>query len=111
MAFTEDLDIFLDLDDFGVPVTAGAVSGVGILDKDADLIINGEIEVVDYLLTVSTELFGNVGYGSALVIDGHTYKAERVPRPFDDGLLCRIPLIKITPDQVPVLILDGDPPT
>jgi hypothetical protein len=103
MAFTEDLDIFLDLDGFGVPVTAGAVSGAGILDKNAELIINGEIDVVDYLLTVSTALFGNLGYGSTLVIDGQTYKAETVPRVFDDGLLCRIPLIKVAAAVAPRL--------
>jgi hypothetical protein len=95
MAFTEDLDIFLDLDGFGVPVTAGAVSGVGILDKNAELVIDGELNVIDYLLTVSTELFGNLGYGSPMVVDGQTYKAAIVPKPFDDGLLCRIPLINV----------------
>jgi hypothetical protein len=110
MAFTEDLDIFLDLDHFGVPVTAGAVSGVGILDVNSELILGGEINIVNYLLTVSTALFGNLGHGSTLVVDGQTYKAETAPMSLDDGLLCRIPLIKITPDQVPVLILDGDPP-
>jgi hypothetical protein len=103
MAFAEDLDIFLDLDGFGVPVTAGAVSGVGILDKNAELIINGEIDVVDYLLIVSTALFGNLGYGSTLVVDGQTYKAERVPGEFDDGVFCRIPLIKVPAAVAPRL--------
>jgi hypothetical protein len=83
---------------------------VGILDVNSELILGGEINIVDYLLTVKTALFGNLGYGSTLVVDGQTYKAETAPMSFDDGLLCRIPLIKVTPDQVPVLILDGDPP-
>jgi hypothetical protein len=74
MAFTEDLDIFLDPDGFGVPVTAGAVSGVGILDVNSELILGDEINMIDYMLTVSTALFGNLGYGSTLVVDGQTLR-------------------------------------
>jgi len=103
MAFTEDLDIFLDLDGFGVPVTAGAVSGVGILDVNSELIFGGEINTIDYLLTVSTALFGNLGYGSTLVVDGQTYKAETAPMSFDDGLLCRSPLSKVAAAVAPRL--------
>jgi hypothetical protein len=108
MAFTEDLDIFLDLDGFGVPVTAGAVSGVGILDQDSEMILGGEATVIDYLLTVPTALFGSLGYGQAITVNGESFKVEMQPQRFDGGALCRIPLIKITVDQVPVLILDGD---
>ena len=32
MAFTEDLDLFLNTDEHAVPVTAGSVSGNSILD-------------------------------------------------------------------------------
>ena len=108
MAFTEDLTVFLDLDGFGVPVTAGVVSGVGILDVNSELILGGEINMIDYLLTVPTATFGNLGYGSTVIVDGQTYKAETAPMRFDDSVFCRIPLIKITAEQVPVLILDGD---
>ena len=95
MAFTEDLSVFLDLNGFGVPVTAGAVSGVGILDVNSELILGGEIDVIDYLLTVPTADFGNLGYGSTVIVDGQTYKAETAPMRFDDGMLCRVALIKV----------------
>jgi hypothetical protein len=108
MAFTEDLDIFLDLDGFGVPVTAGAVSGVGILDVNSEIIFDGAIIVKEFLLTVSAAVFGQLNYGDPVVVDGINYKAEMEPQFFDDGALCKIPLIKVTPDQVPVLILDGN---
>jgi len=108
MAFTEDLSVFLDFNGFGVPVTAGAVSGVGILDQNSEIILGGEITIIDYLLTVPTATFGSLGYGDAITVDGASYKVETQPQRFDDGTFCRVPLVKITADQVPVLILDGD---
>jgi hypothetical protein len=93
MAFTEDLSVFLDLNGFGVPVTAGAVSGVGILDQNSEMILGGEITIIDYLLTVPTALFGSLGYGQAITVDGTSYKVETQPQRFDDGTFCRIPLV------------------
>jgi hypothetical protein len=93
MAFTEDLTAFLDLDGFGVPVSAGAVSGVGILDQNSEMILGGEITIIDYLLTVPTALFGSLGYGQAITVDGTSYKVETQPQRFDDGTFCRIPLV------------------
>ena len=94
MAFTEDLSVFLDLNGFGVPVVAGAVSGVGILDLNSELILGGEINVIDYMLTVPTATFGTLGYGDAITVDGTSYKVETAPMRFDDGVFCRVPLIK-----------------
>jgi hypothetical protein len=94
MAFTEDLSVFLDLNGFGVPVTAGAVSGVGILDQNSELILGGELTIIDYLLTVPTSTFGSLGYGDAITVDGVSYKCETQPQRFDDGTFCRVPLVK-----------------
>ena len=102
MAFTEDLSVFLDLDGFGVPVTAGAVSGVGILDKSVEVFFGGDSKIIDYMLTAATAQFGNLAYGQAMTVDGVNFKVLEKPDPFDeDGALCRIPLIKITADEVP----------
>jgi hypothetical protein len=106
MAWIEDPSIFLGMD--AKPVTAGAISGEGYLDQNSELIINGEIKVIDYLLTVLTATFGGLGYGSTVIVDGQAYKAKTAPTRFDDGVFCRVELIKITADEVPVLILDGD---
>jgi hypothetical protein len=94
MAFTEDLSVFLDLNGFGVPVVAGAVSGVGILDQNSELILGGEITIIDYLLTVPTATFGSLGYGDAITVDGASYKVETQPQRFDDGTFCRVPLVR-----------------
>jgi hypothetical protein len=103
MAFAEDPSVFLDLNGFGVPVTAGAVSGVGILDLNSELILGGEVNVIVYLLTVPTATFGNLGYGSTVVVDGQTYKAETAPMRFDDGAFCRVALMKTTAAAVPLV--------
>jgi hypothetical protein len=107
MAFTEDLSVFLDLNGFGVPVVAGAVSGVGILDQNSELILGGEITIIDYLLTVPTATFGSLGYGDAITVDGASYKVETQPQRFDDGTFCRVPLVKLTAEEAMAYILDG----
>jgi hypothetical protein len=91
-----------------VSVVAGAASGRGFLAQNSELILGGEINVIDYLLTVPTATFGNLGYGDAITVDGVSYKCETQPRRFDDGTFCQVPLMKVSADQVPVLILDGD---
>ena len=105
--FTEDLSVFLNLDGFGVPVVAGAVSGVGILDQNSEIILGGEITIIDYLLTVPTATFGSLGYGDSVIIDGVSYKVETQPQRFDDGTFCRVPLVKMDPDPAIDYILDG----
>ena len=77
-----------------VSVTAGAVSGEGFLAQNSELILGGEINMIDYLLTVPTATFGNLGHGAAITVDGQSYKVETQPMRFDGGALCRIPLIK-----------------
>ena len=108
MAFTEDPTVFLDPTGFGVPVTAGAVSGTGILDQNSELILGGDVVMIDYLLTILTNEFGNLSYGDSIAIDGVYYKVEHEPMRVDDGTFSRIPLMKIAANQVPVQILDGD---
>ena len=95
MAFAEDLSVFLDLDGFGVPVNAGAVSGVGVLDLNSELILGGMINIIDYMLTVPTATFGSLGYGDAITVDGQAYKVETQPMRFDDGTFCRVSLMKL----------------
>jgi hypothetical protein len=105
--FTEDLSVFLNLDGFGVPVVAGAVSGVGILDQNSEIILGGELTIIDYLLTVPTATFGALTYGNLVTVDGVSYKVETQPQRFDDGTFCRVPLVKMDPDPAIDYILDG----
>jgi hypothetical protein len=91
MTWIEDPSIFLGMD--AKPVTAGAVSGLGILDQNSEIILGGEITIIDYLLTVPTATFGSLAYGDLVTVDGTSYKAETQPQRFDDGMFCRVALV------------------
>ena len=94
MALTENLDAFLA--DFGVSVTTGAVSGLGILDMPMDVIAGGEVLSVDYKLTVKTSEFGGLIYGDCITVGGVNYTV-RSAQPTDDGTFTDLYLMKIAP--------------
>ena len=82
-----------------VSVTAGAVSGEGFLAQNSELILGGEITIIDYLLTVSTQVFGGLSYGDLINVDGIEFKVEHQPMRFDDGTFSRVPLVRVTPEN------------
>lgn len=61
------------LSDFGVSVTAGATTGLGILDMPSELIVDGQIISTDYTLTCETSKFGALLYGSSITVDSVAY--------------------------------------
>ena len=89
-------------------VAAGAVTGSGFLAINSELVVNNDVVMIDYLLTILTSQFGNLAYGDSITIDGASYKVEHEPMRFDDGTFSKIPLMKINANQVPIQILDGD---
>jgi hypothetical protein len=90
-----------------VSVTAGAVSGQGFLSQNSEIILGGEITIIDLLLTVPTSTFGSLSHGDLVTVDGASYKCKNQPQRFDDGSLCRVPLVKVDPDPAIDYILDG----
>lgn len=93
--FTENLDVFLQ--DFGVTVTAGGQTFLGLLDQPGEMLGLGSIDAVSiaYVLTVKSHDASNAGLrgGVQLVADGRTYTVkERLPD--DDGAFCRLTLRK-----------------
>ena len=91
MALTENLDVFLA--DFGVSVTAGAVSGVGILDMPGELVADGMIITTDYSLRCEASKFGTLAYGVSITVNGAAYTV-RENRLIEDGVFCVITLQK-----------------
>jgi hypothetical protein len=91
MAFTENLDVFLA--DFGVSVTAGAVSGIGILDMPGELVADGMIITTDYSLRCEASKFGTLAYGASITVGGTAYTI-RENRLIEDGVFCEITLQK-----------------
>jgi hypothetical protein len=91
MAFTENLDVFLA--DFGVSVTAGAVSGFGILDMPGELVADGMIITTDYTLRCEASKFGTLAYGASVTVNSVAYTV-RENRLIDDGAFCSMTLQK-----------------
>jgi hypothetical protein len=96
MAFTEDLSVFLN--DFGVSVTAGAVSGSGLLDMPGELVLDGMVISTDYTLRCEASKFGGLIYGAAMTVDGVNYQV-RDNRLIEDGKFCNITLLKVAADS------------
>lgn len=91
MALTENLDVFLA--DFGVTVTSGATSGIGILDMPGELVANGMIISTDYSLRAEASKFGTLAYGASITVGGTAYTI-RENRLIEDGVFCEITLQK-----------------
>jgi hypothetical protein len=81
-----------------VGVVAGAVSGRGFLKQNSEMLLGDQIVSVDYALTCESSLFGNLNYGSALIVDGVNYQVRHAPMRLDDGTFVVVPLAKLAPD-------------
>jgi len=88
--FTADLDLFLA--DFGVPVTAGAISGMGIYDKDSEIIISGDVVRLNHSIKIRTDLFGSLNYGDSITVNGSYFTVEHEPMRSSDGAFSVVPL-------------------
>jgi hypothetical protein len=80
-------DDFL-LADFGSSVTAGAVVGLGVMDRASQIIMNDQVVTVDYALTVRTDQFGSLQYGDQVQHEGQVYKLQHEPLRLADGRFC-----------------------
>lgn len=89
---TEDLGLFLN--DFGVSCTAGAISGLGILDMPSQVVADGMVLTTDYKLTVRTADFGGLGYGDTINVAGSNYQVREAMR-IDDGAFTELMLMKL----------------
>ena len=94
-------DDFL-LADFGSSVTAGAVVGLGVMDRTSQIIMNDQVITVDYALTVRTDQFGGLQYGDQVQHEGQTYKLQHEPLKLADGRfsVMVLELVALIPDVV-----------
>lgn len=90
--FQEVSEDFL-LRDFGSSVTAGAVVGLGIMDRNSELLIGDQVVSVEYALTVRTDQFGELGYGDEVIHDGSVYRLQHEP-------------LKLADDRYSVMVLE-----
>jgi hypothetical protein len=106
MAILDDATLFLA--DFGVSVTAGAVSGLGILDQNSEMLLGDSVVSVDYALTCQASLFGALDYGSSITVDGNSYEVRHQPMVQDDGTFCVVPLALVISALNALLLEAGD---
>lgn len=78
----------------GVSVTAGAASGMGILNRNAELVSDGQVISVEYHLTVETAIFGALQYGDVLTVGSETFVVRQGPMMIGDGTDCFVLLEK-----------------
>lgn len=88
---TESPAVFLR--DFGVPVTDGTTTSVGILDMPTEVIADGMVLSTDYQLTVRASEYGSKKYGDTLTVNGAAYTVKEC-RLLDDGAFAMIYLSK-----------------
>jgi hypothetical protein len=96
MTLTEDLSLFLA--DFGVTVTSGAVTGLGILDMPSQVVAGDMVITTDYRLTARTSEFGGLIYGAAITVDGVNYQVREAMK-IDDGEFSELMLTRVPPES------------
>jgi hypothetical protein len=92
MPLVEDLSVFFN--EFGVPVSKGAVTGVGILDTPTIVTGDGMVLSSEYQVTLQSSVFGVPLYGDAMTVDGTAY-VVREARLIDDGKFVQVLLSKV----------------
>jgi hypothetical protein len=102
---TEDLTVFLS--DFGVSVTAGAVSGLGILDQPGEAVLDGMVISNGYRVTCRADEFGWLGYGDLVNVEGVGYKVQELML-ITDGKFCAVQLEKVDGGGAVEFVFDGD---
>jgi hypothetical protein len=87
MNYAFDSDIPLLMADFGVPVTIGGVTGVGIVDAQDELIQDqdqqyaGGVVIPMTKITIQTSAFPNARIDDEVILDGKNYSIrERLKR-------------------------------
>ena len=91
MAFSENLDVFMA--DFGVTVTNGVTTAVGVLDMPSEIIAGGMVVTTDYALTLKATAYPTLAYPDPLTVNGVAYTVREV-RAQDDGVFVIVYLSK-----------------
>lgn len=104
-------DIQWMLDDTGVTVSSGIITGKGILEQPQQLIQDGMVITTDWTVLCRADQFGALLYGSGVIIDGSAFLV-REAKILTDGVLCELSLEKIAePDyETPDIDLDAHGP-
>lgn len=92
----------------GVSVVAGAVSGSGVLNRNAELVSDGNVISAEYHLTLETAVFGHLQYGDVVSVDGEAFTVRQAPMTVGEGYNCFVLLEKADEMEPVTVILNGD---
>lgn len=106
---TDDPSLYLA--DFGVTITAGAVTGTGILDMPSEILVDNQIISTEYTVTCEASKFGDLLYGSQINVNGAAYEV-RAAVLVTDGVFVQLSLQRCTevPHTTSLTPLDGNGP-
>ena len=99
----------------GVPIAAGAISGVGVYKKNHEMIFDEGAVILEHSLRARSDQFGHLEYGDSLVVfdlngaNGVSFKVKQEPMRINDGQVCIIELAKVDAPGPLYVILNGDP--
>lgn len=83
MAFTEDLEAFLE--DFGLPAKCGDSVATVLFDRPEANILGDRVQSTKYSITFRTGELKGLKHGSWVDVDGKQYSVITGPNALDDG--------------------------
>lgn len=110
----EEIPTDLLLADFGVPVVTPFATGTGILDQNSELVLEGQLVMVDYVLTAPSTLLGQLDYGDLVTVAGRQFSLTHAGLRYSDGVWTSVPVQPTDAGNLPVppygrqVILDGN---
>jgi hypothetical protein len=85
-------DVSAMLADWGQPLTVGTASGVGVLRRNTQILLDDQLVYEGDSILSTTALCGQLTYGSTITLDGVAYVVQSDPFPSADGVTCRVPV-------------------
>lgn len=95
------------LAEWGRPITAKARTGLGILSHQTDIVVSGEIVYTGDSILAEVSVCGDLTHSDLINHDGVSYMVENDPFMGADGFLCRVPVTRMDPTEVPPVIIWG----
>lgn len=103
----------LALDFLGsVEVTTPWGEGRGFLDQNSELVLEGQMVMVDYVLRATAAVAGQLDYGDRVAVGGREFDVTHKALRYSDGVWVTVPLQPV--EKLPVvpfggvLVLDGN---
>lgn len=97
-----------------VPVVTPLATGEGFLDQNSELVLEGQLVMVDYVLKAPSTLAGQLDYGDLLTIGGRQFSVTHAGLRYSDGTWMSVPVQPTDVGNLPVppygrqVILDGN---